>query len=236
MAEEFPGIPADAVGWVTEDQMVEIDRIMIDDLGVTLLQMMENAGRNLARLALDVYRPDRVTVLAGSGGNGGGGLAAARHLANAGVEVGVTLSGPVERLSPAAGHQHAILERLGVAMPGSPPAADVVVDAIIGYSLRGGPRGRTAELIAKATRLGGAVVALDVPSGVDVSTGATPGVAVRADATLTLALPKVGLRGHPLVGALYLADISVPSSAVAQLGVGPAPDFRSGPILRVEEM
>ncbi len=73
----FPVISADSIGWLTTEQMIEVDRVMIEDLHIELIQMMENAGRNLARLALDRYSPSRVTVCSGSGGNGGGGLVAA---------------------------------------------------------------------------------------------------------------------------------------------------------------
>ena len=84
---DVPTVPGDALAWITEVDMIEVDRVMIDDLHIELVQMMENAGRNLARLVLDRVSPSSVVVIAGSGGNGGGGLVAARHLANAGVEV-----------------------------------------------------------------------------------------------------------------------------------------------------
>jgi len=77
---------------LTASQMREVDRIMAEDLHIELVQMVENAGRSLAELALRRFRPATVTVLAGPGGNGGGGLAAARHLANRGAGVRVTLS------------------------------------------------------------------------------------------------------------------------------------------------
>ena len=85
MTTSYPTSSPEELGWLTATQMLEVDRIMIEDLEIELIQMMENAGRNLAQLILDRYNPDTVTVLAGSGGNGGGGLVAARHLANRGV-------------------------------------------------------------------------------------------------------------------------------------------------------
>jgi hypothetical protein len=75
---EFSTVPASAVPAVTAEQMRKVDRIMIDDLHIELIQMMEHAGRNLAELALRRFDPATVTVLAGPGGNGGGGLVAAR--------------------------------------------------------------------------------------------------------------------------------------------------------------
>lgn len=225
----YPTIPGDAVGWLTEDEMIEVDRVMIDDLHIELVQMMENAGRNLARFVLDVAAPARVAVVCGPGGNGGGGLVAARHLANAGVDVVVTLAS--EGLSGVPGHQLDILGRMGVPTSAVVAPADVTIDALIGYSLRGAPRGRTGELIAQFA--GRTTVALDTPSGLDVTTGTTPGAVVTADATLTLALPKRGLRGAAAVGALFVADISVPPAVTSEFGPA-APDFARSPIVRVD--
>lgn len=228
----FPVILPHTVGWITEAQMIEVDRAMIEDFHIELKQMMENAGRNLAHAVLGACSPTRVAVLAGSGGNGGGGLVAARHLANAGVDVVVTTTRPSATMSPVAAHQLDILDRMGVEFSNVPVLSDVAVDAMIGYSLRGAPKGRTAELIDQLAEYSGAVVALDTPSGLNVTTGDTPGVFVTADLTVTLALPKVGLRQANQVGELLLADISVPRTITAALGPA-APDFSMGSLLRL---
>lgn len=204
---------------------------MTEDLRIALLQMMENAGRSLARLVLELAAPDRVAIACGSGGNGGGGMVAARHLANADVDVVVTTSRPGADLAGVPAQQFDILRRMGVPTSADIGAADVRIDALLGYSLRGAPRGRAAELIAQLSD-SGPVVALDTPSGLDVSTGSAPGTVVTAAATMTLALPKVGLRGAPEVGELYLADISVPPAVTAAFGPGP-PDFTRSPIVRI---
>ncbi len=114
--------------------MREVDRLMVEDVGIDLIRMMENAGPHLAALAIDLFAPARVAVLAGPGGNGGGGLTAARHLSNRGVEVDVILSHPEDRLAPVPAEQLAILHRMGVAIPTDPPAADLLLDALIGSS------------------------------------------------------------------------------------------------------
>jgi NAD(P)H-hydrate epimerase len=203
---------------LTAAQMREVDRIMIEELGIDLLQMMELAGAHLADLAVRMVGPRTATVLAGTGGNGGGGLVAARHLANRGVRAAVTLAG-----SPAAGtvtaHQLDILGRIGVPVVKDPPGADVVLDALIGYSLRGDPTGAAAQLIAWANRQPAPVLSLDVPSGFDAATGRTRSPCVAAAATLTLAAPKVGLRGSPATGQLYVADIGVPPPVLARIGL-----------------
>ena len=233
MTPRFPRITADEIGWLTERQMIEVDRVMIDELKIGLIQMMENAGRNLAQLVLERFGPSTVTVLAGSGGNGGGGLVAARHLANRGVDVSVTFGQPVAKLGPVPAHQYEILQRMGVPVVTEPRRSDVVVDALIGYSLHGAPRGRVDELISEIGEIGDRVVSLDTPSGLDVSDGSVPGDVVRADATVTLALPKVGLRDAPHVGELYLVDISVPPAVFDAIGVGPTPDFSGSSIIEI---
>ena len=116
-------------------------------------------------------------------------------------------------------HQGDILARMGPVMAPAPPGADLVVDALIGYSLRGDPTGRAAELIAWANQQPAPVLALDGPSGLDVTTGIAGTPHVQATATLALALPKIGLMEAPAVGELYLADISVPAIVYEQLGL-----------------
>ncbi len=229
----MPAISADELAWIDTEQMVEVDRVMIEDLRIDLIQMMENAGRNLARLAMAVFEPTSVAVYAGSGGNGGGGLVAARHLANLGVDVTVTTTRPRERMTPIPAHQLDIVERLGIPVGEVDTAADLAIDAVIGYSLRGAPTGRSAELIDRI-RGHDTVVSLDTPSGLDTATGVTPGVHVTADATLTLAMPKRGLRGRPEVGRLFLGDISVPARVYEAFGVEVSPTlFAPGPVLEV---
>lgn len=216
---------------LSTDQMIEVDRVMVEELGIDLRRMMENAGRSLATLALALFRPVRVTVLAGSGGNGGGAMVAARHLANRGVDLSVTTSRVGSDLSAASAEQFHILKQMGVPTDREPPDADLVIDGLIGYSLHGPPSGRSRELIAWTA--GRTVLSLDVPSGVDAATGSTPGSSVMAQATLTLALPKSGIVDHPNTGRLFLADISVPPAVYKPFGIDIRSPFAAGPIVEV---
>ncbi|WP_216824759.1 NAD(P)H-hydrate epimerase [Salinigranum rubrum] len=207
---------------VTADEMREIDRIAVGDVGPELLQMMENAGRTLAGLARSLT-DETVVVLAGDGGNGGGGLCAARHLSNHGWDVRVVLDRPSDELTGAAATQYHVLKgtdatlgATGVESTGLSEAG-LVVDAVIGYGLSGAPRGRGRDLVETANRAPSSVLSLDVPSGVDATTGETPGVAVAADVVLTLALPKTGLVGAR--GDLWLADIGIPREVYRRAGV-----------------
>jgi len=235
--------------FVTADQMKEVDRAMIEDFQIDLIQMMENAGRNLAHLArvrfLNNNPADKkVVVLAGSGGNGGGALTGARHLHNWGAEVNVFLTRPSETLAPATFQQLEILHvmKIPISLPGAIPKleeTDLIVDGIIGYSLSGPPQGSAADLIHWANEQGFPILALDVPSGIDATTGKVFDLAIRASATMTLALPKTGLRppeAKAFVGELYLADIGVPSFLYKKIdsGLDVGPIFAESDILRIE--
>jgi len=231
---------------VTAEQMREVDRAMIEDFRIELVQMMENAGAGLARLAVEAFAPARVVVLAGPGGNGGGGLVAARHLANRGLVVHVVLDQPAAQLTPVPAHQLEILCRMGVAVStvastGSVSAAldsvvdvDLILDALIGYSLLGDPTEPTAGLIRWANAHPAPVLSLDTPSGLDVTTGVAAQPCVQADATLTLALPKTGLLGTSEVGRLYLADISVPPALYQRMGLEISDPFGWAPVVALD--
>lgn len=229
-----PKLHADDVSWIDTDQMREVDRIMIEDLHIELIQMMENAGRSLARLALDRFATTTPVVCVGPGGNGGGGLVAARHLHDAGAEVTVVLAADRDRFTPVPAHQLDIVERMGVAVAEElPAAADLWIDAVIGYSLRGDPRDRAAHVIDAMNSSPAPVLSLDAPSGLDTATGRVATPAVRATATMTLAMPKAGLRGASIVGELHLADISVPPSVYRRLDVTPV-TLGPGVIARID--
>lgn len=221
-----------SVPTLTTAQMREVDRVMIEDLGIDLLRMMENAGRNLAWLARQRFEPAHVVILAGKGGNGGGGLVAARHLANRGINVTVTLTG--SELDGVPETQAEILRALDVSFAEEPPEADLVIDAMIGYSLSGDPRDRTAELIEWANHQPAPVLSLDVPSGLDTTTGMIGDPCIRATATMTLALPKTGLELAPtVVGELYLADISVPASVYGSFEIELDDPFADGSVVAI---
>ncbi len=214
--------------------MAAVDRVAVDGFGLALLSMMENAGRGLVERS-GIGPDDRVVVLAGAGGNGGGGLVAARHLHNRGVAVSVVLDRSPAGLSGAAARQWGVLDRAGVAYTVGPPLpdTDVVLDALLGYGLQGAPRGTAAEIIEAAPE-GGAVVSLDVPSGVDATTGERPGVAVRPDRVVTLALPKTGLQAVDC--DLYCVDLGIPDAVFHEAGLDYARPFDDATTVAVERV
>lgn len=161
-------------------------------------------------------------VLAGAGGNGGGGICAARHLANRSIDVALVLSEP-DRLGEVPAFQRKVFasthgrEIDNTAVAHERP--DLIIDALMGYGLEGAPRGRAADLIARANESGVPILALDVPSGLDATTGESPGPCIKAHTTLTLALPKAGLTTED-VGELWLSDIGIPPATLERAGIG----------------
>ncbi|MEX2183307.1 MAG: NAD(P)H-hydrate epimerase [Chloroflexota bacterium] len=250
----MPILSASSVPTVSADQMTAVDRSAIEDYGVTLLQMMEQAGSHLTEVvrveAGGDLRDRCVVVAAGPGNNGGGGLVAARHLANRGAIVRVVLSRPALRMTEAGRHQLATLLAMGAHccvatfdladddLERVLGEADIVVDAVLGYRALGAPRGEEERLVGFLTRADRPVVSLDLPSGLDPDDGSTPGAAVTAVATLTLALPKPGLfrgAGPAHAGRVYLGDLGLPTAMYAALDIPVGTPFSSGRIVLLEQ-
>ena len=161
-------------------------------------------------------------------------MVAARHLAVAGVNVRVVLGASRESMTPVPAAQLAILDEMGVPVLDEVPTdADLFIDAVLGYSLKGAPRGLAGEVIGAMAATSIPTLSLDTPSGLDTASGEAAEPHISADATMTLALPKVGLASHPAVGALFLANISVPNSVYENMGALPGPDFSAGYIVEV---
>jgi len=211
---------------VTADQMRQVDQVASQVFGLGILQMMENAGRNLASHVQQLLTAPEapVVVLAGAGGNGGGGLCCVRHLLIQGHNAQVILDRPADRLRGPSAYQYHTLHISGMEALSAKEArdamasADVIVDALIGYGLQAAPHGRTAELIELCAECSGRILSLDVPSGLDATTGISRGAVVKPERTLTLALPKTGLLTAD-AGELYLGNIGIPREVYARLGL-----------------
>ncbi len=239
----FPVIKANQLPRIDTEQMVRVDELMIHHYGIELIQMMENAGRNLAALAYRFHGESdkEVHVYAGAGGNGGGGLVAARWLKNWGLNVSVFLLKPEKNYHSVPLHQLNILKKLSIPLnPVNLPTPDVILDAVIGYSIKGNPRGKAAEMIHTMNQSGAKVISLDTPSGLNLTNGNPYDPCVKSDATMTLALPKKGLyaqQGKQYVGDLYLADIGVPPELYEKVPLDIKPQktlFAGQPILKIE--
>lgn len=210
---------------VTAEEMRQIDEIAVGQFGLGILQMMENAGRALAKQAMDMFASatDAVVVLAGAGGNGGGGLCSARHLHNRGFPVIIGLGVAVEALRGPALAQWQTLRAAGIrpaelyAVQGAIREGALVVDALVGYGLRGALRGRIADLVSLCHDESARVLSLDVPSGWDATSGTRGPVAIDPERILTLALPKTGL--SKVQSRICLANLGIPKEVYAAVGI-----------------
>jgi len=234
------------IPYIDRKQMVEVDRLMIEEYGISLYQMMEHAGENLARLIrkeMHVQSDPHIVILVGNGNNGGGGLVCGRFLSNWGYRVQILTVGSADKRKAAPTRHLQTLKLLGVDMMSVNisdlnsivDSADLVVDAMIGYGLSGNLSKEVTgiiNLLNASDKL--PVIALDAPSGLDVDSGQQQAV-VQAQATLTLALPKKGLasiENNRYVGKLFLADIGVPPQLYAHLGLDVGAVFATESVLQ----
>jgi hydroxyethylthiazole kinase-like uncharacterized protein yjeF len=218
--------------------MAEADRIAWEELGIPLELLMENASHQIAaaaRVFLGDVAGKKIVALAGSGNNGGDALGALRHLLGWGATAGAVLSGPAERLRPLARRQYEILAKLGVPLDADVDA-DLLIDGLLGYSVAGPPRESVADRIRAANASRHPILAVDLPSGMHPDNGEPLGITIRAELTVTLALPKRGLlmtRSRALVGELLLADIGIPPQAFERIGIETRGLFEGGDLVRI---
>ena len=204
---------------LTNAEMAEADRRTIAG-GVPGIELMENAGRAVAGLAATLPGR-RVVIVAGPGNNGGDGFVAARHLAERGYKVRVTFVGDRERLK---GDAKLAAERwkgkIEMAAPASLADCDIVIDALFGAGLDRAVEGQPRVMIQAMNAAAVPVIAVDLPSGVNGTTGAVMGVAVNATHTVTFFRRKTGhllLPGRLHCGRIQVADIGIPASVLATI-------------------
>jgi hydroxyethylthiazole kinase-like uncharacterized protein yjeF len=212
----------------TAAEMHALDRLAIDTYGIPGVVLMENAGSQVVRVLCQEYpdlRARRVAVLCGRGNNGGDGFVIARYLHNLGVAVQVFVIGELDAIRGEAALHLQIMGHLGLTpqVINTPEAAqvlesrccqcDLLIDALLGTGLKSEVSGLYRQVIAAMNAAGRPIVAVDIPSGVCADTGTLLGAHVRADLTVTLALPKRGLLLYPAadyVGKLVVVDIGFP--------------------------
>ena len=221
---------AGGLAYLTAEEMAEADRKAIEDYGIDVIALMENAGVATARLAKKMLGGDvqgkKVCCLVGRGNNGGDGLVAARHLNNWGAVVRVILAGERSDLRDVPARQIAIVEKMGIPVVGPKDGlegARLVVDALLGYGSRGSPREPVAGLIRLGNGSKVPILAVDIPSGMDATTGEPGDPTIEARATVTFGLPKTGFlnpKARRYIGELYVADISMPDRIYASYSLG----------------
>ncbi|RLJ05142.1 MAG: NAD(P)H-hydrate epimerase [Candidatus Aenigmatarchaeota archaeon] len=203
---------------VTVNEMKKIERIS-EEMGVSREKLMENAGKQIAKCVKRFFpSKQKILVVAGKGNNGGDGLVAARYLKRFGKNVKVIVSEKPEKKS--LGFRQ--MQRLkGVeievynkkALRKALKETDLIIDAIIGYGLKGEPKGKAAEMIKEINNSGKPVLSVDVPSGLNADTGKPGNPCIKADATVTLGFLKTGFKSSQakkFTGTVYTADIGIP--------------------------
>lgn len=210
----------------TCEQQRRLDRAAIEQLGVSSLILMENAGRGCAEILLRM-KPQKALILCGRGNNGGDGFVIARHFAISGVPVQVVLTDDANRLSPDATVNFSILQNLKIptVWAESPAdifdlaveADDVIVDAMLGTGSQGAPRGLIAAAIVWANGQASRRIAIDLPSGLCGDTGTIAGDCFQADETITMVAWKPAfcqLHDQTPVGRITVVPIGVPLQAL----------------------
>ncbi len=224
---------------LTRDQVRRVDHLAINRYGISGLVLMENAGRHAASIIAENYGTiGGAFICCGPGNNGGDGCVIARHLHNVGWSVRVMVTSDESAMTPDALANYRIIEAMGL-MPLLAPdwevqkahlesihPDEVVIDALLGTGFRGRVRNPTAELIDAinaATKR--AVVAIDVPSGLDCDAGAASNATIRADLTITFVARKSGFdcpAAAPYLGWVEVADIGAPRELIAAVASGQA--------------
>lgn len=204
----------------TREIIREIDKASIEEYGILGLILMENAGRGVAKVVLKEF-PEikRIAIFAGGGNNGGDGFVVARHLMKEGLDVTTYLAVDPKRYKGDALVNFQALSKIGGKVIrlnngfADYKGADLIVDALFGTGLDREVDGFYKEVIDFINSQSVPRVAVDIPSGLDSDTGFPLGVSVKADITVTLVLPKIGLAIYPGIdyaGKVYVVDITTP--------------------------
>jgi hydroxyethylthiazole kinase-like uncharacterized protein yjeF len=229
-------------GALTGAQQGALDRAAAN-LGVSVLQLMEVAGWQVARWVhgLTGGAPTLLLVVAGHGNNGGDGLVAARHLLSWGHRLEVALVADPDRLGEVTGRHLAVLRALhvpidvvvgGAVGEAAVERADFVVDALLGTGVHGDPRPEQAEAVRRLPPQ--RTLSVDVPSGLDATSGIPGRPTVRALKTCTLTAMKAGLwtpGGRRHAGEITVADIGMPPAAWAAAGLAQPSRIHGGELL-----
>ncbi len=207
--------------FLTRQQVRDVDRRAIEEMGVPGVVLMENAGRGAAELLRALGIHGRVVVCCGKGNNGGDGFVIARHLDILRMPVRVLLFALPEELTGDAAVNYRIIERAGLAIDVQPgdelprllAVAEWVVDALFGTGLTGPLRPPFDRVVEAINASPARVLAVDIPSGLDADSGQPLGPTVRAHHTATFVAPKKGFAepaARPWVGQVHVLGIGAP--------------------------
>jgi NAD(P)H-hydrate epimerase len=218
---------------ITREQMIEVDRIMVEEYHIPVELMMEHAGLNLARLAVKYSKEsgNKYIVVAGSGNNGGGGIVSARRLASWGLNAQIYLPRGKAKLNEISRNQLLRAEQIGIKTFERIPTDNlnennIFIDAYLGYNFEFRNVKLTKEVFNFLSTCNN-VVSLDTPSGLEINTGKVFSN-IHPTATITLGFVKIGLllTNEKTLGDLYVADIGIPIEIFkSKIGINWNPPF-----------
>lgn len=212
------------------DQLRQVDRTAVDELGIPGLLLMENAARGVVEVLSAVRKNGKIVILCGPGNNGGDGLAVARLLSAINIPSEVWLISAGKNLSHDAAANLSFLQKAGIAVSQAPDIrltsvlsslddSDWIVDAMLGTGTQGIARSPFSEVIFEANRSKAARLAVDVPSGMDCDTGQAAGPCIHAEMTVTFVARKKGFdnpQSQQFTGRVVVKPIGIPGSWLNQ--------------------
>lgn len=210
---------------VNAEQMKAIDTYSIEQIGIPSLVLMEKAAMQVAdAVLLQAKKEDKIIAVCGAGNNGGDGIAAARILKEAGLNVSVLFAGEEDRATKQTKKQLEIGSNLELSIINDTKPFNkvelseytIIIDAVFGIGLSKPITGKYESLIKNINEARARVFSVDVPSGISADTGAVMGTAVKADVTVTFGYTKLGLILYPgadYAGKVITADIGFPKKA-----------------------
>jgi len=223
--------------YVTTKEMAKLDKLAVKN-GLEIRQMMELAGWHMLSLVrqLRTSNKAKITIVCGKGNKGGDGLSAARHLVNFGYKVSVILM--AKNISKDSNHQLKMLKKMKVPITVYPSSkslakkeilnSKIIIDALIGYNLKGAPQGIFAETVKLINQAKGNVFAFDLPTGLEPNTGQCYEPCVQTDITLCLSTPKKCFKykdAQKISGKILIADIGMPKFLYDQIKRNSRPKF-----------
>lgn len=209
----------------TSEQCRKMDDLTINEYSIPSALLMERAARHIADSVLvSMKKGGHISVLCGSGNNGGDGIGAAYMLRELGINVRVFLTGKHEKMTYDAKEMERRLLAAGGSVEDFTPectdfikSSEIIIDALFGVGFSEAPRGLSLEAVKLINDSSAYVISADIPSGVEADTGFIPGEAVKADMTLTFSVPKPGLYSLPgalCCGEIKICDIGIPGEII----------------------
>ncbi len=221
---------------VSKEEMQELEEVTIEEFGVSEDVLMEEAGSHIAEFIIEQFSSDiKIAIICGKGNNGGDGFVAARELLSWGFNIEVYTPFQDSEINDLALKKFETVRKVDEdAEMFDFPTANVYVDALMGYGLEGAPEGKVKNSINKIEEWSAETVSVDVPTGVDSDTGQAYDPHISPEYTVTLGLPKEGLREENS-GKIFLADIGIPIEATDEIDVDTRNLFLEKSILELNQ-